>query len=117
MEVNWTPFYELSDASVRKNVPRTPGVYTFWELKGGYWKCFYVGQALNLADRLLQHLSSQETNKHLKERLSKPNQRFRYTEVSKLGERNGILKYLYVTYSPDCNTEEIRGVAFPVNLP
>ena len=80
------------------------GVYLAWiKLNNSEWACFYVGQANDLKSRLLLHLSGTEVNDCIKINLRKYNCGFEYASVSKQNDRDGIEKYLYDHYKPECN--------------
>lgn len=119
MKVSWSTFHTpYTEPEVNKYVPREAGIYLLWvKLKNEKWKCFYVGQAKNLETRLLEHLSDEEENECIEENASKYTCGFEYTKVSKQSDRDGIEKYLYDYYSPECNKVDPGGKAIEVNLP
>lgn len=119
MKVNWSTFHTpYKEFQVNKYVPREAGIYLLWvKLKNTRWSCFYVGQARNLETRLLEHLSSEEENECIEENVSKYICGFEYAKISKESDRDGIEKYLYDCYSPECNKVDPGGKAIEVNLP
>lgn len=119
MQVEWSLFHATyTAAGVRASVPRTAGVYLLWvKLQNGRWRCFYAGQADNLERRLLDHLSASEANQCIKAHVSKYTCGFEYAEVPQQAHRDGVEKYLYDHYKPECNDRDPGGVAIQVNLP
>jgi excinuclease UvrABC nuclease subunit len=105
MQVPWSGFYgDYNEATVNNNVPEKAGIYLLWvKLKNGKWQCFYVGQADNLRIRLLQHLSDNEKNKCIKTNVSDFLCGFEFALVGRQAERDGLEKYIYEFYSPECN--------------
>jgi len=52
-------------------LPAKAAVYLLWvKLKNGKWRCFYVGQASDLDNRLLNHLSDDEENECIQNKVS-----------------------------------------------
>jgi excinuclease UvrABC nuclease subunit len=119
MQITWSSFHsDFAEAHVRRYVPAEAGVYLLWvKLKNGKWRCFYAGQASNLEDRLLDHLSDDEDNECIKNKVSKFVCGFEYAKVSKQSDRNGIEKLLYDHYKPECNKADPGGKPTEVNLP
>jgi len=119
MEINWSSFHSFySEEEIEKYVPNEAGIYLLWvQLQSGKWRCFYVGKTKNLKERLLQHLSYSEENQCLKDKVSKYICGFEYVEVPSQSHRDGIEKYLYNHYSPDCNQVDPGGRQITVNLP
>lgn len=119
MQLNWSSFHSTySESGVTAYVPTTAGVYLLWvKLKNGKWRCFYVGQAKNLEARLLDHLSEAEENDCLKTKVSKYVCGFEYAAVGRQEDRDGIEKFLYDHYSPECNVVDPDCAPIPVNLP
>src|SRR6266404_637568 len=111
MNVTWSSFYSpYSEETVKKYVPTSAGVYLLWvKLKDGKWRCFYAGQASNLEGRLLEHLGEDEENECLKKNVSKYICGFEYAEVGLQKNRDGIEKFLYDHYEPECNQVDPGG--------
>lgn len=102
---------------MKQYAPTSAGVYLLWvKYKSGQWECFYIGQASNLEDRLLDHLSDEEENNCIKENV-KYRSGFHYAKVGRESDRDGIEKYLYDHYSPECNKVDPGGTPIRVNLP
>jgi len=66
---------------------------------------------------LLEHLSSEEENECIEKHVSKYICGFEYVKISKESDRDGIEKYLYDHYSPECNKVDPGGKGIEVNLP
>jgi excinuclease UvrABC nuclease subunit len=119
MEVKWSSFHNLYTSDiVKKYVPTSAGVYLLWvKLKNEKWRCIYAGQATNLEERLLNHLSSSETNLCIKNNISQYIVGFEYAEATEQYQRDGIEKFLYNTYGCECNQQDPGGTPIPINLP
>lgn len=120
MQITWSGFYSnYTESTVKNNVPEKAGIYLLWvKLTNGKWRCFYVGQADNLKTRLLQHLSDNEKNECIKTKVSKYTCGFEFALVGKQTDRDGIEKYLYDYYKPECNKISPPDVdPIEVNLP
>lgn len=120
MQITWSGFYSsYTETTVKKNVPEKTGIYLLWvKLKNGNWRCFYIGQADNVKTRLLQHLSDSEKNECIKTNVTNYTCGFEFAFVGRQADRDGIEKYLYNYYSPECNNISPPGVdPIEVNLP
>lgn len=120
MQLTWSGFYTpYSESNVNNYVPEKAGVYLLWvKLHNGKWTCFYVGQAENLKTRLLQHLSSSEKNDCIKTHVSTYTCGFEFALVGRQADRDGIEKFLYDYYKPECNNISPPDVeSIEVNLP
>ena len=119
MEISWSTFHTpYTESEVKKYVPTDSGVYLLWvKLESNNWRCFYVGKSDNLETRLLQHLSDEEENECIKDKVSEKICGYEYAKVSKQSDRDGIEKYLYDHYSPECNKNDPGGTPIKVNLP
>lgn len=118
MEILWSNFHKLTSDNVKHSVPQDSGVYLLWvKLSNDKWRCYYVGQADNLQERLLQHLSHSEKNNCIKTNVRDYISGYEYAKVSKQSDRDGIEKFLYNHYKPDCNETDPGGTPIPVNLP
>jgi excinuclease UvrABC nuclease subunit len=119
MQITWSAFHSLySDAEVKAYVPRSAGVYLLWvQLKDEKWHCFYVGQADDLKRRLLEHLADSEENECIKRHVSKYVCGYKHAEIARQADRDGVEKYLYDHYKPECNQIDPGGSPIQVNLP
>ncbi len=104
MNLNWQTHQPYTQTTVSNFAPEKAGVYILWvQLMSNSWKCFYVGQADNLKKRLLEHLSSNEDNPCIKNKVSKFVCGFSFALVPRQDDRDEIEKYLYEHYKPECN--------------
>lgn len=119
MQVQWSSFITPYDEQkVKLNAPESAGVYLIWvKLQNGNWRCFYVGKAENLKERLLDHLSTSESNTCVKTNTGKFVCGFEYALVARKDDRSGIEKYLYDHYKPECNQVDPGGDPISINLP
>ena len=119
MQVVWSVFRELNENSVKNNVPETAGIYLLWvKLTTDKWQCYYVGKAVNLQSRLLQHCSVAEENECIKNNVQNYISGYEFAEVAKQSDRDGIEKFLYDQYNkPECNKQDPSGTPITVNLP
>jgi excinuclease UvrABC nuclease subunit len=118
MQIRWSSFHsQYNEAEVKTSVPRSAGVYLLWlKLKNDKWQCFYVGQADDLERRLVEHLVDSEENKCIKTHAKSDVCGFKYAEIAMQSNRDGIEKYLYDHYMPDCNQKDPGGKPMVVNL-
>ncbi len=79
--------------------------------------CFYVGQAANLENRLCDHLSDDEENECLRKNVKDYICGFEYAKIGRQTDRDGVEKYLYDHYRPECNEVDPGGKPIAVNLP
>ena len=119
MQITWSSFHaKYNEAEVKAYVPRSAGVYLLWvQLKNDKWRCFYAGQADDLERRVLRHLADSEENECIKKHVSAYVCGFEYAEIGRQSDRDGIEKYLYDHYRPECNQNNPGGTAIEVNLP
>jgi excinuclease UvrABC nuclease subunit len=119
MNISWSTFHEAySETSVKTYVPTSAGVYLLWvKLTNGKWRCFYAGQAKNLETRLLEHLGKDEENECIRKHVADHICGFEYASVALQKDRDGIEKFLYDHYEPECNQVDPGGEPIEVNLP
>jgi hypothetical protein len=119
MNISWSTFYNTySEENVKAYVPTDAGVYLLWvKLKNGKWRCFYAGQASDLEARLLEHLGSNEENECVKKHVADYVCGLEYASVVRQKDRDGIEKFLYDHYGPECNQMDPGGAPIEVNLP
>ncbi len=119
MTISWSSFSsKFTEAEMKQYVPNAAGVYLLWvKLKNGNWRCFYAGQTDDLKRRLLEHLNNNETNKCIKNKVTNYIYGFEYAKVVKQTERDGIEKFLYDHYKPECNDKDPGSEPIEVNLP
>ncbi len=119
MQLNWTKIVNLSRENISTYTSKTAGVYVIWVmLKNNTWKCYYVGQASDIQQRLLDHISPIESNKCIKEISSQYICGFCIASVTTQGDRDGIERFLYESFKPQCNDIAPPGSkSIPVNFP
>lgn len=118
MTVTWHFHTPYDEATVNRFAPTTGGVYLLWvQLQSEKWRCFYVGKAENLEERLLDHLSENEPNKCISDMVENYSCGFEYAQITSASDRSGVEKFLYNHYSPKCNKNDPGGTPTPVNLP
>ena len=118
MQIQWSGLIPLDESHINSLVPPSPGVYVLWvKLQSGNLRCYYVGQAVDLRTRLLEHLSQGEMNQCIKTHVHKHICSFQFALVTRQADRDGIEKYLYDYYKPECNQKDPGGTPIPVNLP
>lgn len=118
MNITWSGFKSPYNEQTAGLAPSQAGVYLLWvKMQSGKWKCFYVGRSVDLRQRLLDHLSTSEPNGCIKTKVSKYVCGFEYALVSSQSDRDGIEKYLYDKYKPECNKVDPGGTPIEVNLP
>ena len=119
MKITWSPLHDpYTKPVVKKYAPSSAGVYLLLvKLKKGGWKYFYVGKTQDLKKRLLEHLSISEDNKCIKKKVTNKYCGFIYAIVSKSTDRDGIEKFLYDYYNPECNENDPGGKPIEVKLP
>ena len=100
---NWSNRYSYTEENVNKYAPLTAGVYRLIYKKDDNYYVFYVGQSNNLERRLLEHLSSSETDICIKRHLRDYSCFFRFIEISSQDERSRIEREQIDKYNPDCN--------------
>ncbi len=118
MQITWSIFQRLNIENASKSVTNQAGIYLLWvQLKTEKWKCYYVGQAENLQERLLDHCSQDEQNDCIKNNVQNYVSGYEYAKVSRQAERDGIQKYLYDNLKHECNKQDPGGTSIEVNLP
>lgn len=118
MQVKWSTFKHLTEDNIRTYAPTSAGVYLLWvQLESEKWRCYYVGQAQDLEDRLLAHISDNERNDCIKDHVSKHINGYEYASVAKQTDRDGVEKFLYDHFKRECNKIDPGGTPIEVNLP
>jgi hypothetical protein len=65
------------------------------------WMCYYVGQADDLEMRLQEHLAGIEPDPCMQQKIAAS--AFRFAEIEAKRDRNGVERFLYDRYRPECN--------------
>lgn len=100
---DWSNRYSYTETNVQKYASLISGVYRLIYKQGEKYYVFYVGQSNDLKRRLLEHLSSSETDSCIRRHLRDHNCFFRFIEISSLEERNRVEREQIAEYSPSCN--------------
>lgn len=104
MKLDWHGLFDYYEETVKKVVSDTGGNYMISVgLKKGGYRPVYVGRTKHLETRLLKHLSNDEENKCIKNRVSDKALYFRYCYVNNQEDRKNIEYTLYNKYTPECN--------------
>jgi excinuclease UvrABC nuclease subunit len=118
MEIEWSVQHNHTTENVQSYAPESSGVYILLVRKeSGKCKRYYIGQAKNLKERLLDHLAATEENECIKNKVKDKVVGFRFAKVGRQSERDGIEKFLYDKIDPKCNKEDPGGEPIVVNLP
>ena len=108
MNQNENKIIALNTQNVKTTVPQYSGVYLLYS--SGTSKYFYVGQAKNLQERLLQHLSDVETNTCVRNTIRTTVCGFTFIEVNSQSERDRLEKSFYDKFDPTCNIAKPGGI-------
>ena len=118
MELNWKGRYSYDETSVSKYVMKKPGNYMILvKQKNGNYRPIYVGKAVNLEQRLLEHLSNSESNDCLKNHIKEHILGIRYCYISSETNRQNVEHTLYKNYSHECNQNEPEGKEIQITKP
>jgi hypothetical protein len=102
--VRWSLLYTLSKQSISLYAPLSAGVYEIWlGYQDGSKRRIYVGQAVNIDNRLSDHLNEND-NDCLRELVSKYACYFRFAKLATQWERDGAERALYLRYRHHCNS-------------
>ncbi len=116
--INWSRFALLNEVNI-KNLYDMPGIYVLWtKYAGEKWKCFYVGNTNKMKESLQNHLSSGEKNEKIAALINKSTCAFNYALIGNKAEIDGVFRFLYDHYMPECNLMSPPDVKpIEVNLP
>lgn len=107
--------YHFNEEQIKRVVPEKGGIYRLSNTEG----VFYVGQSDNLRRRLLEHLSDNEKNTCIKEKLNFA-VRFRFALVNGEKERLHAESYMYYHFKKEkectCNDKEPSETPCEINL-
>ena len=118
LTVSWSEIIRYTKDNVIKNVSdEKGGIYRLLiknENNEGFI-VFYVGRGKSLYGRLLDHLSYEEKNNCIKQKLNSKCY-FQFAYVSDSKHRACAERFMYDTYSPDCNTNAPDSEPCEINL-
>jgi len=117
LKVNWSSVLEYTESNVLGYAPKKGGVYGLSYESGDEFPMFYVGQASDLQERLLQHLSVSEPDACIKNHVRNYKCYFRYAKVASIDDRNGVERALYDhSNKPTCNVITPLGPPIDINF-
>lgn len=116
LKLNWSSVLEYTESNVLEYAPKEGGVYRLSYKSGDELPMFYVGQASDLEERLLKHLSATEPNACIKRHIRDYTCYFRYAEIASLADRDGAERALYDKYAHPCNDVEPPGPPADINF-
>lgn len=106
----WTKLTAASETAAKAISDNLAGVYRLSYLADdGSYYIFYVGQSGDIKKRLLEHLSSNETNVCIKNYLTTKKCFFRYAKITQAYIRDAAERQMYKQYEPSCNEKEPDG--------
>ena len=105
MTPQFSDLYPYDSDTVRRIVPVSSGVYRLC-YKGidGKFHVFYVGQSVDLEERLLAHLQPSEPNDCVRDMVRTATCRFQWIVVRSQGERDKLEASEIAHFNPRCNT-------------
>ena len=120
LRVTWSSRITNNEGNVEYNVPLSGGIYRLSSAQEGGDGVFYVGQSDKLQRRLLEHLSNEEKNDCIKNRL-KDTAYFKFALLDDENDRLCAESYMYQEYDvdgngPPCNKKEPEVVPCEINL-
>lgn len=104
INLSWSGYKQIKEED-NKKLPTYAGVYklSLYNLATYKYEPFYVGQAINIYERTIQHAGSNEENSGIKNRFKNYAVYTNYAEVKFQSERDAIEVALYNHYKTDCN--------------
>ena len=100
--LSWTRLTPIEEASSLAD--GIAGVYRLsFKHEDGNFYVFYVGQAEDIKQRLLQHQSPSESNPGIRAYLNSKQCFFRYAQITQGDIRGAIERQAYKYYQPKCN--------------
>lgn len=116
LTLNWTPYCPYAHSIVIRYAPSSPGVYKLARPTGrGKFRVFYVGQAINLRERLKDHLSNYEPNQCLKSQLAIGDTFFAFAVIFDKRIRSNVERTLYDYFQPTSNLNQPYAPTISVN--
>ena len=109
-KLTWTKRTALTEEIINNIPTNKSGIYrlTYKSNDGNYY-VFYVGQAEDIRQRLLDHLSVSEENECIKDHLRTKECFFRYTVITRKAVRDATERLAFLEYKPTCNYQEPVG--------
>ena len=119
LTLKWSNLLDFESETVSKNASEKEGVYRLSQLnsKNREYEVFYVGRAENIKERLLEHLSQDEENDCIKNKVAKGNNKFKFALIPLEEDRKNAEHTLYHHYNkPSCNKVEPEGKIIQINF-
>jgi len=117
LKLNWSSVLEYTESNVLGHAPKEGGVYRLSYKSGDGLTVFYVGQASDLEERLLRHLSVTEPDACIKGYVQNYKCYFRYAKVANIADRDGAERALYDHFDkPKCNDVAPPGQPADINF-
>ena len=115
LQLAWSEMLPCDAHCVARRVQRRGGVYKLMSRRSsGKFEPFYVGEAADLHEDMLNHLKSGESNKCIRDTLRTRDCRFRFAYVESEQQRKGAERFLFDYYKGLCN--ETQPEAEPVEI-
>jgi len=113
--LNWSEL-QLLESSIINSVPSVSGVYRLsYKSADGPYYVFYVGQADNLKERLMQHLNGTNTNSCVATYIKNLKCYFVYTAISETNLKKDTERTIYDHFKPKCNIQLPEGNRIDIN--
>jgi len=116
LKLSWSSVLEYTESNVLRYAPKEGGVYRLSYKSGDKLPMFYVGQASDLEERLLRHLSATEPDDCIRRHVRDYKCYFRYAKIASIQNRNCAERALYDEYKPTCNTVAPPGPPCDINF-
>ncbi len=118
MELEWQGLFDYCEKTVKEFVNDKDGNYMISVgLQNGEYRPIYIGKTKYLEARLLEHLSNDEENKCIKDRVGNKALYFRYCYVNNEDDRKNVEYTLYRKYTPKCNKVIPKGKEIVITFP
>lgn len=118
MTIKWTELIKLNSDGV-SGIKNVSGVYrlSYFNTKDQRYFVYYVGQAIDLNNRLGDHLPGDEEDNCCQKFLNKYSCFFRAAAVSRQEDRDGIEATLFDYFDPDCSerTPDVQPIDVNIN--
>ena len=116
LTLEWSDTHAYTISNVDIHVPRSAGVYKLSSLVVNRLQLLYVGQADNLYQKLMEHLSDTEPNTCIRSNLWYYVCYFQFASLEPPSDRDCAERALYDHYRPPCNIIPPKGVPCDINF-
>jgi hypothetical protein len=114
--LDWSRLLLYTVSNIITHAPESAGVYRLSYESEGKVFVFYVGQADNLREQLLGHLSDLEPNVCIRRHVQSYTCYFGFASLAKKADRDGAERALYEHFAHECNTAVPQGPAADINF-